>query len=186
MPFEFQKTELPGVLYVELKVFTDKRGSFSELYKQADFAAAVDLPLVQVNHARSARHVVRALHYQNEPHAQGKLVFCSVGEVFDVAVDIRKGSPTYSRWVGKTLTGEQRNALYIPPGFAHGFGVLSEMAEVIYFIFGSSYAPESEAGILWSDPEIGIRWPIKEPILTERDANYPTLAGADNSFRYHG
>ncbi len=187
MPFEFQKTELPDVLYVEPKVFTDKRGSFAELYKQTDFATAgIDLPFVQVNQARSARGVVRALHYQNEPHAQGKAVFCSAGEVFDVAVDVRKGSPTYGKWVGKTLTGEQRNALYIPPGFAHGFQVVSGSADVIYFIFGALYAPESEAGILWNDPALGIAWPLAIGILNERDEQCPTLDKANNSFSYHG
>lgn len=187
MPFEFQKTELPEVWYVELRVFADQRGSFAEMYKQTDFAAAgVAWPLLQINHAHSVRYVVRALHYQNEPHAQGKLVFCPAGKIFDVAVDIRQGSPTYGKWVGKTLTGEQHNALYIPPGFAHGFGVLSESAEVIYGVFGALYAPESEAGIIWNDPAIGIAWPIPQPILTERDAKYPSLSQANNSFHYHG
>lgn len=186
MPFEFLKTELPGVLSVEPKVFADERGSFAELYKQTDFAAAgITLPFVQINQARSVKGVVRALHYQNEPHAQGKVVFCLEGEVFDVAVDIRKGSPTYGKWVGKNLSSEKRNALYIPPGFAHGFQVVNEAADVIYFIFGAPYAPESEAGILWNDPALAIQWPLEKAILTERDEQYPPLARATNSFTYH-
>lgn len=186
MPFEFQTTELAGVLYVEPKVFADKRGSFAELFKQTDFAAAgIDLPFVQINQARSVKGVVRALHYQNEPHAQGKAVFCLEGEVFDVAVDIRKGSPTYGKWVGKTLSGEKRNALYVPPGFAHGFGVTSEMAVVVYLVFGAPYAPESEGGILWNDLALGITWPIEQAILNERDEQCPTLDKANNSFTYH-
>lgn len=186
MPVEFQETELVDVLSVEPKVFMDKRGSFAELYKQVDFVAAgIDLAFVQINQARNVKGVVRALHYQNEPHAQGKVVFCLEGEVFDVAVDIRKGSPTCGRWMGKTLSGEQGNGLYVPPGFAHGFGVTSEMAVVIYLVFGAPYAPESEAGIVWNDPAIGIQWPIAKPILTERDEQYPPLASANNSFIYH-
>jgi dTDP-4-dehydrorhamnose 3,5-epimerase len=186
MPFLFTETKLKGVFYVEPEVFGDERGSFAELYKQSEFAAnGFTKPIVQVNHSRSMKNVIRALHYQNEPKAQGKLVFCTQGEVFDVAVDIRQGSPTYGEWVGKILTAANRNALYVPPGFAHGFGVLSDQADFMYFVSHSEYVPEYEAGILWNDPAIGIEWPIVKPVLRPRDEAYPTLAEAKHNFKYH-
>jgi len=187
MPFEFHKTDIPEVLYIETRVFDDERGSFAELFKKSDFLEmGISLDLVQVNHSRSKKNVVRALHYQKEPKAQGKLAVCAAGEVFDVAVDIRKGSPTYGKWAGKNLSAEKRNALYIPSGFAHGFSVLSDEADLVYFVFGSEYAPESEAGVRWDDAELGIDWLVDEAVLLEKDKQLPSLAEADNNFEYHG
>ncbi|RLG08532.1 MAG: dTDP-4-dehydrorhamnose 3,5-epimerase [Thaumarchaeota archaeon] len=186
MPFRFKRLEIPDVVLVEPMVFHDERGFFMEAYKYSDFAAfGIGERFVQDNHSRSVKGVLRGLHYQNPPKAQGKLVRVIVGEIFDVAVDIRKGSPTYGRWVGVRLSAENKKMLYIPPGFAHGFCVLSEVAEVIYKVT-EEYAPECEAGIIWNDPEIGIEWPIKSPTLSPKDASWPPLQDAVNEFLYEG
>jgi dTDP-4-dehydrorhamnose 3,5-epimerase len=136
---------------------------------------------VQDNLSHSRHGVVRGLHYQNHPKAQGKLVTVLKGEIFDVAVDIRKGSPTYGRWVGITLSADSYRMLYIPVGFAHGFCVMSDEAMLSYKAT-EEYAPDLERGIAWNDPDIGIRWPIESPILSARDAQLPLLNEADNSF----
>ncbi|MCD6155401.1 MAG: dTDP-4-dehydrorhamnose 3,5-epimerase, partial [Candidatus Verstraetearchaeota archaeon] len=178
MPFQFKRLEIPEVILIEPKVFQDERGFFMETYKYSDFAAfGIAERFVQDNHSRSVKGVLRGLHYQNPPHAQGKLIRVVVGEIFDVAVDIRKGSPTYGKWVGVKLSAENRRMLYIPPGFAHGFCVLSDVAEVVYKVT-AEYAPECEAGIIWNDPGIGIEWPIKHPIISSKDAQWPTLREA--------
>ena len=184
MPFQFKRIEIPEVILIEPKVFQDERGFFMETCKYSDFAAfGIAERFVQDNHSRSVKGVLRGLHYQNPPHAQGKLIRVVVGEIFDVAVDIRKGSPTYGKWVGVKLSAENRRMLYIPPGFAHGFCVLSDVAEVVYKVT-AEYAPECEAGIIWNDPGIGIEWPIKHPIISSKDAQWPTLREAVNGFRY--
>ena len=184
MPFTFKRLEIPDVILIEPRVFQDVRGFFMETYKYSDFAAfGIAERFVQDNHSRSVKGVLRGLHYQNPPHAQGKLIRVVVGEVFDVAVDIRKGSPTYGKWVGVKLSAENRRMLYIPPGFAHGFCVLSDVAEVVYKVT-AEYAPECEAGIIWNDPGIGIEWPIKHPIISSKDAQWPTLREAVNGFNY--
>jgi len=155
-----------------------------ETYKHSEFSAfGIKEHFLQDNHSRSAKGVLRGLHYQNPPKAQGKLVRVILGEVFDVAVDIRKGSPTYGRWVGVVLSSENKRLLYIPPGFAHGFCVLSDVAEVLCKVT-EEYAPECEAGIIWNDPGIGIEWPIKHPIISSKDAQWPTLREAVNGFNY--
>mgnify|MGYP000459835698 FL=1 len=184
MPFKFQRLEIPDVILIEPEVFSDERGFFMETYKHSEFSAfGIKEHFLQDNHSRSAKGVLRGLHYQNPPKAQGKLVRVILGEVFDVAVDIRKGSPTYGRWVGVVLSSENKRMLYIPPGFAHGFCVLSDVAEVLYKVT-EEYAPECEAGIIWNDPEIGIQWPIKDPILSSKDARWPSLKEANNQFVY--
>jgi len=184
MPFQFKRLQIPAVVLIEPRAFIDERGFFMETYKYSDFAASgITCRFVQDNHSFSFRGVLRGLHYQNPPRAQGKLVRVVVGEVFDVAVDIRVGSPTYGRWVGEILSAENRHMLYIPPGFAHGFCVLSEVAEVVYKTT-EEYSPEHDAGIIWNDQEIGIKWPIEHPILSPKDAALPTLTRADNGFRY--
>lgn len=186
MPFSFQRLEIPEVVLIEPKVFEDGRGFFMETYKFSEFAEfGITERFVQDNHSRSRRGVIRGLHYQNPPKAQGKLVRAVVGEIFDVAVDIRKGSPTYGKWVGERLSAGNKRMLYIPPGFAHGFCVLSEEAEVVYKVT-EEYAPEHEAGIIWNDPDIGISWPIANPIISERDAALPCLREAENRFIYNG
>ncbi|MEX0650140.1 MAG: dTDP-4-dehydrorhamnose 3,5-epimerase [Candidatus Andersenbacteria bacterium] len=185
MPFIFTPTEIPEVAYIEPRVFPDDRGEFSELYKASDFAVhGIPGPFVQVNQSISKQNVLRGLHFQNPPRAQSKIVSVMSGEVFDVAVDIRKGSPTYGKWVGRTLTAEKRNLLYIPAGFAHGFCVLSDSATLTY-LCTDEYAPEQEAGIIWSDETIGIAWPVQNPLISEKDAAFPSFVEANNQFEYH-
>lgn len=175
MPFEFKKTEIEGVIVIQPKVFPDARGEFTEVYKYSDFAAAgiVDR-FVQTNYSKSIKGVLRGMHYQIAPVSQAKLIRVSTGSVFDVAVDIRKNSATYGKWVGVTLTAELKNILYIPEGFAHGFCALEDDTQVIYNC-SQEYSPEHERGIIWNDPTIGISWPIQNPMLAERDAAYPLL-----------
>ncbi len=162
------ETDLPGVLIVEPKVFGDERGFFMESWNGRRYEE-VGLPdrFVQDNLSFSARGVLRGLHFQN-PNPQGKLVSVLQGEVFDVAVDIRVGSPTFGRWVATTLSAENKRQLYIPPDFAHGFVVTSETA-LFFYKCTDYYAPSSEGIVLWNDPEIGIEWPIESPTLSERD-----------------
>jgi dTDP-4-dehydrorhamnose 3,5-epimerase len=186
MAFLFERLEIPEVILIKPQVFADERGFFMETYKHSDFAAfGIRERFVQDNHSRSVKGVLRGLHYQNPPKAQGKLVRVVIGEIFDVAVDIRKGSPTYGKWVGVELSAENKRMLYIPPGFAHGFCVLSEVAEVLYKTT-EEYAPECEAGIIWNDPEIGIKWPVEQPIISPKDAKWPGLKDIANAFIYKG
>jgi len=165
-----EQTKLSGVLLVTPKVFGDDRGFFMETYNQ-EKAQKLGLPtsFVQDNHSKSSKGVLRGLHYQT-PQWQGKLVRVVQGEVFDVAVDIRHDSSTFGEWVGAYLNDENKQQLYVPEGFAHGFVVTSDTAEVIYKCT-SIYAPEQEGNILWNDPEIGIEWPIEMPLLSEKDKN---------------
>jgi dTDP-4-dehydrorhamnose 3,5-epimerase len=184
MPFVFKSLEIPEVVLIEPKVFKDERGFFMETYKMPDFiGAGIKSNFVQDNHSRSAKGILRGLHYQNPPFAQGKLVRAVRGEIFDVAVDIRKGSPTWGKWVGVILSEENKNMLYIPNTFAHGFCVISEIAEVIYKTT-NVYSAEAEAGIIWNDEDLNIEWPIKEPILSEKDKKLPPLKDADIRFYY--
>ena len=164
-------TAIPDVLLLEPKVYRDARGFFYESYNEKVFSelTGADVSFVQDNHSRSVRHVLRGLHYQVK-HPQGKLVRVVQGEVFDVAVDIRRGSKTYGKWVGVTLSAENRRQAWIPPGFAHGFLVLSETAEFLYKTT-DFYAPECERCIAWNDPDLAIQWPIEEsPLLSAKDA----------------
>ena len=184
MPFAFKGLEIPEVVLIEPKVFEDGRGFFMETYKMPDFVTAgIKGNFVQENHSRSTRGVLRGLHYQNPPFAQGKLVRVVRGEIFDVVVDIRKGSPTWGQWVGVILSEENKNSVYVPEAFAHGFCVLSEIAEVIYKTT-NVYSAESEAGIIWNDEDLNIEWPVKEPILSEKDEKLPYLKNADIRFYY--
>ena len=170
-------TEIPGVLLLEPRVFTDDRGAFFESFNAAAFAAAVGRPVsfVQDNQSTSRRHVLRGLHYQ-EPKPQGKLVRVVAGAIYDVAADIRPGSPSFGRWVGIELSAENRRQLWVPEGLAHGFLVLSESAEVLYKTT-DFYAPGCEKCLRWDDPTLGIRWPLSAPpLLSPRDAAAATLA----------
>ncbi len=172
---------IPEVLRLEPKVFTDARGCFFESFNQQAFAEAVGAPVtfVQDNHSVSTRHVLRGLHYQLPPKAQGKLVRVVVGEAFDVAVDIRPGSPSFGRWVGTRLSAENKCQLWIPPGFAHGFLTLSERAEFLYKTT-EYYAPAQERSLRWDDPDIGIAWPLSAaPLLAPKDAAAPLLKDAE-------
>jgi dTDP-4-dehydrorhamnose 3,5-epimerase len=172
-------TALPDVLLIEPRVFADERGFFFESWNRRALAAVgLDADFVQDNHSRSARNVLRGLHYQVE-HAQGKLVRVCSGAVFDVAVDIRKASPTFGRWIGMTLSAESKQMLWIPAGFAHGFLVLSEAAEFLYKTTDYWY-PEHERTLLWNDPALSIDWPLAgAPTVTAKDAAGRPLALAD-------
>jgi dTDP-4-dehydrorhamnose 3,5-epimerase len=182
MPFEFNHVELPGLVLVHPQVLGDDRGFFLELYKHTDFArAGIKEHFVQDNYSKSAKGVLRGLHYQKFPKAQGKLVMCMKGRIYDVAVDIRKGSPQYGKWVGIELSEENRLMLFVPPGFAHGFQVLSETAEVLYKCT-EEYSPANDRGIIWNDPELNIAWPLKNGLLSGKDKVHPLLRDADNNF----
>lgn len=170
-------TKIPAVKIIEPKVFGDERGFFFESFNQQQFEAAIGYPVnfVQDNHSKSSKGVLRGLHYQLAPHAQGKLVRCVVGEVFDVAVDIRKSSPTFGQWVGVHLSAENKRQLWIPEGFAHGFVTLSDTAEFLYKTT-DYYAPQSERAIRWDDPQVGIEWPIVgEVSLSKKDQEAVSL-----------
>ena len=168
------ETSLPGVLIIEPKIFPDARGFFVETYNKDRYVNNGILPeFVQDNLSFSTRGVLRGLHYQN-PHAQGKLVYVLQGEVWDVAVDIRRDSPQFGQWTAVTLSSENKKQFYIPPGFAHGFCVLSETALFTYKCT-DLYHPECDGGVRWDDPAIGIQWPISDPILSDKDKNLPLL-----------
>jgi dTDP-4-dehydrorhamnose 3,5-epimerase len=175
MPFKFIQTDLPGVVIIEPKVFADDRGFFMETYKQSEFiSAGVETQFVQENHSMSVEGTLRGLHLQRAPKAQGKLVRAVGGEIFDVAADIRKDSPTFGRWVSIVLTSENRRSVFIPAGYAHGFCVVSSQAQMIYKTT-AEFAPDLEWGVRWDDPLLAIPWPVQKPILSERDARWPLL-----------
>ena len=171
---QVSKTPIDGLLTIEPKIFADPRGMFYEVYSENRYEEHGIPCFVQDNHSVSKKGVLRGLHYQVNP-GQGKLVRVTRGEVFDVAVDIRKQSPTYGKWWGLSLSETNNFQLYIPIGFAHGFCVLSELAEVLYKC-SDYYSPENERGILWNDPDLAIDWPVKDPILSEKDAVYPLFS----------
>jgi dTDP-4-dehydrorhamnose 3,5-epimerase len=184
MSFEFQRLDIPDVVLIQSRGFEDPRGLFMECYRRSAFSDhGIHDVFVQDNYSHSQRGVLRGLHYQKGPQAQAKLVIAFRGEIFDVAVDIRQGSPTYGRWVGKILSAENGCLLYIPVGFAHGFCVLSEEVDVVYKVT-AEYTPELDRGIIWNDPELGIRWPIHNPTVSAKDAQLPSLKSADNDFLY--
>lgn len=170
-------TTLPGVVLLELDAFSDARGRFMETYRRDRYlglGVAVDLDFVQDNLSTSVRGTLRGLHHQLV-HPQGKLIHVTCGEIFDVAVDIRHGSPTFKKWAGVELSAENHREVYVPPGFAHGFCVTSDVAEVIYKCT-DLYDPTDEFGIAWNDPEIAIRWPVENPIISEKDSRAPRIS----------
>ena len=171
---QVSKTPIDGLLIIEPKVFADPRGMFYEVYSESRYEDNGIPRFVQDNHSVSKKAVLRGLHYQVNS-GQDKLVRVTQGEIFDVAVDIRKQSPTYGKWWGLSLSETNNLQLYIPVGFAHGFCVLSESAEVLYKC-SDYYSPEDECGILWNDPDLAIDWPIEGPILSEKDAGYPLFS----------
>lgn len=184
MPFEFKRLNIHDVVLIKPKSFFDERGFFLESYKYSEFKLnGIEDKFVQDNHSRSKFGVLRGLHYQNPPKPQGKLIRVIRGEIFDVAVDIRKASPYYGKWIGINLSEDNKLMLYIPPGFAHGFCVLSSEAEVIYKCT-AEYDSSLEGGIIWNDPEIGIKWPIGNPIISLKDLNWPNLRNSVNNFIY--
>ncbi|MFY0521859.1 dTDP-4-dehydrorhamnose 3,5-epimerase [Archangium gephyra] len=171
------KTELPGVLLLEPKRFGDDRGFFMEMFHAKRYAdAGIPGPFVQDNFSRSAKGILRGLHFQ-EPHAQGKLVQVLAGAVYDVVVDVRRGSPTFGRFVGLELSVDNRRQLWVPAGFAHGFCVLSESAD-FHYKCTDVYMPASERGIAWNDPDLGIPWPVTSPLLSPKDSAAPRLKDA--------
>ena len=171
----FVQTDLPGVLVIEPDVHQDPRGFFLETYHAAKYrAGGIEAPFVQDNHSRSIRGTLRGLHLQ-PGRPQGKLIRVVEGEIFDVAVDVRRRSPTFGRWVAVTLSAENFKQCYVPPGFAHGFCVLSQDAQVEYKCT-DLYEPASEIGVAWNDPVLAISWPIAQPLLSDRDRRNPTLA----------
>lgn len=175
---KFIQTPLPGVIIIEPKIFRDERGLFLETFRKDSLReAGITDEFIQHNHSRSTKGTLRGLHYQLiQP--QGKLVRVALGKVFDVTVDVRKGSPRFGQWHGSILDDETMRKVYIPPGFAHGFVVLSETADFIY-LCTDYYHPQSEQGIAWNDPDIGIKWPISEITLSEKDKRHPKLADQD-------
>ncbi len=186
MPFEFERLEIPDVILVKPKVFGDERGFFMETYKASEFKKnGIEYDFVQDNHSRSQKGVLRGLHYQLRPMEQGKLVRCVRGRIWDVAVDIRKGSPWFGKWVAVELSEENKLMLWVPPGFTHGFVALEDGTEVVYKVT-KEYAPELDRGIIWNDPDIGIEWPVENPVLSQKDSRLPTLKEAENNFVYEG
>jgi len=178
------ETKLDGLVLVEPDVHGDERGFFVETFSaDAWKEMGVDAEFVQHNHSRSGKGTLRGLHFQTSP-GQAKLVRCPRGAIFDAAVDLRRGSPTYGQWEGYVLDDEKHRQLFVPVGFAHGFAVLSDLADVTYLV-SSLYDPATEAGIRWNDPEVGVEWPVEDPLLSQRDIDAPLLSdiAADLPFR---
>jgi dTDP-4-dehydrorhamnose 3,5-epimerase len=175
MPFKFRRLEIRDVLLVEPTVFSDDRGFFMETFRLSDFKkAGIEFSPVQENHSKSKRNVLRGLHYQSGPFVQAKLVRVIKGRIFDVAVDMRKSSPTFAKWVGVELSETNRLLLLIPRGFAHGFAALEDDTEVVYLV-DNDYSKLCEQGVSWKDGKIGIRWPVNKPVVSEKDAKWPDL-----------
>lgn len=175
MPFEFKPMRIPGLIQIQPRIFGDPRGYFFETYKKSDFADnGINCDFVQDNLSFSKQNVLRGLHYQLPPAAQGKLVTVIKGNVWDVAVDIRQESPNYLKWEAIELNGENHTMVFIPSGFAHGFVALSDE---VYFSYKctSQYVPELERGIRWNDPDIGIKWPVENPFVSEKDSKLPFI-----------
>jgi dTDP-4-dehydrorhamnose 3,5-epimerase len=172
--------KLPGVRLIQPRAFPDARGFFAETYHADKYReAGIDRVFVQDNFSFSKKHVLRGLHFQSK-YPQGKLVYVVQGEIFDVAVDIRHGSPSFGHWEAHTLSGENHHQLYVPEGFAHGFAVVSDTAAVMYKCT-DIYRPGDDCGVRWNDPNLGIDWPVDAPLLSEKDANLPALSDMDES-----
>lgn len=175
MPFEFKKLEIPDVILIKPKVFEDERGFFMETYKKGEFEkVGIAGEFVQDNHSKSKYGVLRGLHFQKQPYAQAKMIRCVRGEIYDVAVDLRENSQTFGKYVSVNLSEKNTYQLYIPRGFAHGFLVLSDAAEIFYKA-DSIYAPNYEGGLIWNDPDVNIPWPSDNPNLSQKDQKLPRL-----------
>ena len=184
MPFTFKRLSIHDVILVEPQSFSDDRGFFFESFKESDFFSnGIDKKFVQDNFSHSVNGVIRGLHFQKAPKAQAKLVTVLKGKIFDVAVDIRKNSPTYGKWVSEILSDNTHNLLYVPEGFAHGFCVISDEADVLYKV-SNEYSQEHERSIIWNDPKLDIQWPIKKPIISNKDNKLSLLENLDNDFVY--
>ncbi len=183
MPFTFESTAIPDVVLVKSRIFPDSRGYFREGFKASEFVAAgLPTEYAQDNTSRSNKGVVRGIHFQSDPYAQGKLVGVTQGAVFDVAVDLRVGSPTYGEWVGEELSEENGHLLWIPEGFGHGFSVLSDVADLVYKCT-KEFNGSADGGIAWDDRDLGIDWRVTDPIISDKDASLPTLDQAGVLFR---
>lgn len=183
MPFKFNSTEIKDVIVVEPRSFPDGRGFFFENYKKSDFIKnGIEYEFVQDNSSFSDSNIIRGLHFQAPPYEQGKLVRVITGEILDVAVDIRVGSPTYGKWVSEILSADNRKMLWVPPGFAHGFLTLKE--SFVHYKVTKEYNKDSEGGLIWNDPDLSINWPDKEPQLSEKDVAWPTLKNLKSPFKY--
>jgi dTDP-4-dehydrorhamnose 3,5-epimerase len=177
------ETQLDGVVLIEPEVYGDERGFLLESFSRAEWSQlGVDIEFVQDNHSRSGQNILRGLHFQTHP-GQAKLVRCGRGRIWDVAVDLRRESPTYGQWEGHELDDVAHRQLLVPVGFAHGFCVLSEVADVLYKV-SSYYDPETESGIAWDDPDVAVEWPITDPQLSERDRSAPKLAEVADSLPF--
>jgi dTDP-4-dehydrorhamnose 3,5-epimerase len=184
MPFNFKKLEIPEVILIEAKSFPDERGFFLESFKESDFVSnGIKTKFVQDNISHSTKGVLRGLHYQKHPKAQAKLVSVIKGEIFDVAIDIRQNSPTFGKWVAEILSDKNHKSLYVPEGFAHGFCVMSNEADVLYKV-SQEYSAENERGIIWNDSILNINWPTNQPIVNSKDLELPRLDEIDNNFEY--
>ncbi|MGE5516890.1 MAG: dTDP-4-dehydrorhamnose 3,5-epimerase [Bacteroidota bacterium] len=183
MDFKFTPLAIPEVKLVEHEIFKDERGFFIETFRQENFSRAGLPTFVQDNHSCSGANVVRGLHYQAEPMAVGKLVRCLRGRLFDAVVDIRKGSPTYGKYVSVELSEDDAKMLWVPPGFAHGILTLEDRTE-IYYKVSNYYSPQHDRAIRWDDPAIGIQWPTRDVMVSAKDKAAPLLADVDNNFVY--
>jgi dTDP-4-dehydrorhamnose 3,5-epimerase len=184
MSFTFTPLAIPDVVLIETTTFGDARGAFRETFRDQAFAAAgIPTSFVQDNLSRSALGVVRGIHFQRPPHAQGKLVSCPFGRVFDVAVDLRAGSPTFGRWVGAELSGDNGSLLWVPPGFGHGFASLAPDSLLAYKVT-DYYSGPHDGAIAYDDPEIGVEWGVDDPVLSDKDRSAPRLADCDHGFTF--
>lgn len=183
MPYQFIPLSIPDLILIKPMIFNDNRGFFTETYKASEFKAnGIDAHFVQDNHSASGAGVIRGLHFQKNPNAQGKLVRVVKGKIFDVAVDIRKKSPTFGQWASAILNAENHAMLWIPPGFAHGVCILENDTHMLYKVSGSEYSPADDRSIIWNDPDIHITWPIANPALSEKDRAGKLLHDVDVNF----
>jgi dTDP-4-dehydrorhamnose 3,5-epimerase len=186
MPVDITPSDLDGVLEINVGLFSDQRGFFTELYNRDEWVAkGFTAEFVQNNLSQSSKGILRGMHYQIEPHAMGKLVRTIQGSVYDVAVDLRKGSPTFGKWMGRVLDDQHHLALWIPAGFAHGFVALEDHS-LVYYGCSATHHAESERSLAYNDPEVDIQWPIEPTVVSDKDRNAPTLAEAEYNFTYEG
>ena len=185
MPFKFTKLDMPGLVLIEHQKFHDDRGYFFESYKSSEFSAnGIPSSFMQGSYSISKKNVLRGIHYQINPKAQGKLVSVIKGRVFDVVVDIRRGSPRYGKWDSFMLAKDDNKMLWIPEGFAHGFLALEDDTVMSYNITGSEWSKDHERGIVWNDKKLGIKWPVPDPVVSEKDSMHPTFEKAEINFVY--
>ena len=184
MSFIFKRLSIPDVILLTPKVFSDERGFFMESYRNSIFKEnGIDTNFIQDMLSHSKKDILRGLHFQKNPKAQAKIVTVVRGKIFDVVVDIRKNSPTYGKWISEILSDDNHKLLYIPEGFAHGYCILSDNADILYKV-NEEYSPENESGIIWNDPKINISWPIKNPIISDKDNKFLKLENLDSDFIY--